>query len=402
MSMLADKIKIQTKPCEIAPRELHEKLRHIGNILREHSYDSLLINSEGGMRWLTGLRHQVGDISPGAVSPVGAFVRIVAKDAWKISIISSPYEMPRLEEQISAVFDELKQLEYEFLTSEPSRDAKILSPEKSGYKQLTDCIIRPLLGGLTGNQYKKLDWLSNMTMKILAETAHELIPGMNGQAVRGLLVNNLAKHGIEANVVLVSLKGQEKHLHPLPNASCKVEEDSWMKLVVGARFAEHIVSESIMVKLGGGITECESLIYRALQESAIEYADCYRANASEKNIHREMCERFFRVGKKYGLEGFEESALLHHPGGGTSPLGNRDWMINSDGGRKFEPWTQFAINPVDCLAGLKVELQGIVQSDGAPPHILDMSKYISPDILCFRNVTSEYETRCLLPELLIV
>jgi len=72
------------------------------------------------------------------------------------------------------------------------------------------------------------------------------------------------------------------------------------------------------------------------------------------------------------------------------------------GAGSFEPWTQFAINPVDCLAGLKVELQGIVQSDGAPPHILDTSKYVSPEMLSFREVKSGLGTRALLPELLIV
>jgi hypothetical protein len=390
------------RPLEMTNDEFYEKLQYARSILQEHDYTSVFINSEGGMRWLTGLRHQVADISPKADSPVRALVRIGNEDKIKISIISSPYEMPRLKEQIPAIFEILNNIEYEFLTNDPIIDAKTLNPIKNNYNQIIDRIIRPLIGGFTGNQYKKLDWLSNMTMKALTETANELRIGMDGQTVRGLLIYNLASYGIETNVVLIALKGQEKHLHPLPCPLYKTENDSWNKLVVGSRFAEHIVSQSIMVKLGGGITEQEKLIYMALQDATVEYADCYRENSEEKNIFKEMSARFSKVGKKYGLKKFENSAFLHHPGGGTSPLGNRDWMLNPKGEKNFEAWTQFAINPVDYLAGFKVEVQGIVQPGGKPPFMLDMFKYIPDGRLNYRAVKSEFGTQSSVPELLIL
>jgi hypothetical protein len=395
-------MKIPERPDAIESDELRAKLHHMEAVLRANKYDSLMIKSEGAMRWLTGMRHQVGDISPGFDSPAKAVIRFRHDESIKISIISSPYEMPRLKDMIPPLFEGLDEIDYEFLTETRALEAKALSPEKKDYATLIDSIVRPLLGGFEGNQYRKLDWLSNATMRILADTAYELIPGMDGQAVRGLLIANLARAGIEANVILIALTGQEKHLHPIPSSLNKVVKDSWIKLVAGTRYSEHIVSESLMVKIGGSVSELESLIYAALQDASVEYADCYRENSLEKDIHRKMRKRFSMIEKKYDLKGFGESAVLHHPGGGTSPLGNRDWMLKPEGKRKFEAWTQFAINPVDCLANFKVELQGIIQSSGQAPRILDMNKYISPEKLSFREVKTETGITTYLPNPLAI
>ena len=153
-----------------------------------------------------------------------------------------------------------------------------------------------------------------------------------------------------------------------------------------------------MVKLGGKATDRETTIYHALQDAAVDYADCYRTDAIEQDIHKEMIKRFKLVEKKYDLKDFAESATLHHSGGGTSPLGNRDRMLDANGDEKLQSWTQFAINPVDSLVGFKVELQGVIQDEGAPA-ILDMSKYTD---IQFRNVKSKNETQAGLPELLII
>lgn len=55
---------------------------------------------------------------------------------------------------------------------------------------------------------------------------------MNGLVAMELLIGNLAQDGIETNVVLVALKVQNKHLHPIPNSLYKVKINSWIKLVV--------------------------------------------------------------------------------------------------------------------------------------------------------------------------
>jgi Xaa-Pro aminopeptidase len=389
----------QRPPPAITPGELSKKLKRIEDVLCVERYKGIVIKSEGAMRWLTGLKHQLGDIAPFAPSPVNALVVMHGSGQYEISIVAKPYEIHRLKDEIPKVFNAVPGLEYKLVEHMPATSQEILTSEHDNYAATIERIVRPISGGFSGNHFKKLDWLSNMSMKVLAETARQLKPGMDGLTVRGLLLFNLAKHGIDSNLVLVALKGQEKHLHPIASAAYRVEKDSWMKLVAGARYAEHIVSQSIMVKIGKLPTEREITFYKALQDAAVEYADCYRSGASEREVYSEIINRFRNVENKYDLKGFSASALLHHPGGGTSPLGNRDRMLNPDGGRIFEPWTQFAINPVDVLAGFKVEMQGVVQPDNRLPLILDMAKY-AYDLVGFRQVKSSGGTVAHLPELL--
>lgn len=131
--------------------------------------------------------------------------------------------------------------------------------------------------------------------------------------------------------------------------------------------------ECDVLVIGGGTAGAVAAIQSAWLGATVEYADCYRAGAAERDIFAEMISRFRKIGDRYHLKGFAESAMLHHPGGGTSPLGSRDRMLDPVGVRTLAPWTQFAINPVNALAGFKTELQGIVQPDGRPPLVPQMS-----------------------------
>jgi len=380
--------------------EIRAKLKHIVAVLKKRKYNAVLFSSEGAMRWLTGIKHQVGDTAPSAISPANALFHFNACGNFDISLISSRFETPRLADQIPAVFASVPEVKYDFLNALPQLTETTLVPGAKDYQEILDLIVRPLLGRLEGHPYKKLSWLSKITMGVLAETAQQLRLGENGLEVRTRLLHNLSRYGIDANLVLIGLAGQERHLHPVASANYRVEADRWLKLVVGSRFSEHIVSQSLMVKLGGHVTEQEHVIYHALQDATVEYADCYRASAVERDIYAEMIARFKKIENKYRLKGFAASATLHHPGGGTSPLGSRDRMLDPTGSRTLAPWTQFAINPVDALAGFKVELQGIVLPDGQPPHILEMSG--CADGLTFRKGVADGGTTADLPELLIV
>ena len=390
----------QSPPPAITPAELRLKLRHLAGILAQAGYEAVVFSAEGAMRWLTGIKHQLGDIAPSAVSPVQALVQVCGDDAFKITIIAKPFEMPRLKDEIPAVFDEFSDITVNFEETIPSLPARTLVPESGDYAELNGKIIRPVLGGFEGNSFKKLDWLSRASMNVLGETAREIEEGLSGLTIRGLLLNNLAKHGIDANLVLVALYGQEAHLHPIASAQYRVEKERWMKLVVGTRYAEHIASQSLMVNLGGVVSSREAEVYRALQQAAVEYADLYRAGARGLDIYAEMIDCFRQIEQESGLYGFGRSATLHHPGGGTSPLGNRDRMLNPSGSLVCEPWTQFAINPVDTLCGFKVELQGVIQPDGKPPQVLDMHSD-APDIP-FNTVISRGGTKAVLPDLLVL
>jgi hypothetical protein len=63
------------------------------------------------------------------------------------------------------------------------------------------------------------------------------------------------------------------------------------------------------------------------------------------------------------------------------------------------PWMQFAINPVETRFSTKVELQGIVQPEGAP-HMLDASRFTPPDLMTFSDVVSVHGTRAKVPDIL--
>ena len=183
----------------ITREELQTKLEHLRVTLASVKCDAVLLLSEGAMRWLTGIKHQLGDIAPSAVSPVNACVKFNASSI-KINIISKHFEMPRLKVEMPGVFGLVPGLEYDFSESSSVCEKNLLSPEDNNYRKVIDLAIRPLLGGVSGNQYQKLDWLSNMTMKVLVDTARQLAPGMSGLEVQGILAYNLGKHGIDSNL----------------------------------------------------------------------------------------------------------------------------------------------------------------------------------------------------------
>lgn len=374
-------------PPTITKEEIQEKLAHLASILDQQKKRGILLVPEGAMRWLTGIRHQILDQLPSSPSSVNALV-LRRNGGFTITFITNRIEMPRVRDEIPAVFDGVKNVKIAFSESLPMVEDSVLLPGDRIYDTVLGNIIRPLLGGHNGNPYKKISWLAKMTSALLAEGAHQLEIGMNGAQVRGLLFRNFAERNVESNLFLVALKGQEGHFHPLYDARYKVAKNHWIKLVAGARYADMILSATVMVKIGGKISKSEAVAYQALQEGTIEYADCYRNGASEKEIYQEVGKRFARIEKKYGLKGFAKSAYFHHMGGPTSPLGNRDYILSEHGTQTMFPWMQFAINPVEVLHLTKAEVQGIVMPEGAP-EVLDASTFTPPDLLSYREVRTE-------------
>lgn len=132
----------------------------------------------------------------------------------------------------------------------------------------------------------------------------------------------------------------------------------------------------------------------------MEYADCYRAGAVEGEIYGEVGKRFAMTGEAHGIAGFGASAYLHHLGGPTSPLGNRDYIIEPEGRRRMFPMMQFAVNPVEAAHGLKVEVQGIVTGEG-PPRMLDSSIYTPPSLMTCSTITAAGGTRGKVADLIV-
>ena len=132
-----------TQMTAITADEIRMKLNHLGGILRERNYDAILFRHEGAMRWLTGIKHQVGDIAPSAVSPVNALVRFNTHGGFAITLISSRFERPRLLDQVPAVFASVPKVKIDFLDTVPRLSGTVLVPEDKDYQEVIDRIVRP-------------------------------------------------------------------------------------------------------------------------------------------------------------------------------------------------------------------------------------------------------------------
>jgi hypothetical protein len=374
-------------PPTMARDELDTKLAHLGAVIEPLGKRGVLLSSEGALRWLTGTRHQIIDIAPDAQSPVQALVR-PRPGSLDVTFVTTRIEMPRIADQLTEVFEGMPGVTVDFRQSLPAASDADLLPGAPGYGEAIGRILRPVLGGASGNQMRKLEWLYAMATAVLTETSFQLQVGMNGAEVRGQVFRNLAARDVECNLILVALAGQEKHFHPLYGSRYRVEEGCWVKLVTGCRYAELIVSATAMLRIGKGPTPQEARVYAALQRGVVEYADLYRSGASEGDIYREVGERFARIERETGLTGFQPSAYFHHMGGPTSPLGNRDYLLEPGGTREMFPWMQFAINPCDVLQYTKVELQGIVMPTGAP-RMLDGSRFLPKDLGLFSEIRAQ-------------
>lgn len=157
-------------------------------------------------------------------------------------------------------------------------------------------------------------------------------------------------------------------------------------------------SASQLVKFAAEPTEFEKRVHFGLQDTALGYADAFREGQTEGELYNALAEVFKTAAEKHGLPGFEDSAYLHHPGGPLSPLGNREFIISKDGKRKIIPYAQFAVNPVDCLAFLKFELQGMVQPH-SQPLIFDEFSQVIRDKNCF-DIREFYGRQLKLPTIL--
>ena len=370
-------------PPTITKEELEGKLGHLRAVIERRGFDTILLGCEGAIRWLTGTRHQIVDIAPDAGSPVRALVRL-GPGAVEVTFLTTRIEMPRIKDQLPEVFRGVPGVSVDFRESLPLPEDALL-PGGAGYEEALAEIVRPLLGGREGNQLRKLEWLHAMTAAVLAETALRLKAGMNGSEVRGMVFGGLASRDVECNLIMVALAGQEKHFHPLYSSRYRAEPGGWVKLVTGTRYAELIVSATVMAKITSSPSKEEARVYAALQRGAVEYADLYRNGMSESDIHREVGERFMTIERETGLMGFQRSAYFHHLGGPTSPMGNRDYLLEAGGTHRMFPWMQFSINPCDVLQYTKVELQGIVMPEGAPL-VLDGSRFVPQDLGLFSEI----------------
>ena len=375
------------KPPMITVGEVEEKLSHLRAVLERRGFNGILLSCEGSIRWLTGTRHQIIDIAPDAESPVQALVQ-VAPGAFVLTFLTARTEMPRVRDQLPEIFRDVARVSIDFQESLPATSGGVLLPGHPGYDEALMEIVRPLLGGRGGNQLRKLEWLHAMTTAVITETALQLKVGMNGAEVRGMVFKGLALQDVETNLIMVALAGQEKHFHPIYSSRYRTERGSWVKIVTGARYAELIASVTAMAKIAASPTNEEARVYAALQRGSVEYADLYRNGMSESDIYTQVGERFMRIERETGLRGFHPSAYFHHMGGPTSPLGNRDYLLQAGGSQRMFPWMQFAINPCDVLKYTKVELQGLVMLENAPL-MLDGSRFIPEDLGLFTEIRSQ-------------
>ena len=354
------------RPASIDAGEFCAKLEQLKTVTQSNGFSAIYLGSEGAMRWLTGYRHQVVDIHPGATTTVQSVIRFT-ESGPSISFFSDPWEKARvLHIMEHGIWNTCGVPVMYGGSSYDPNEPDLAHPALPGYGEIERAAISPLAQGTEGNQWDKLQWLIATSRQVLVRTARKLRAGMNGWQVRRMLIDAYHEQHVELNLVMLGLSGMKDHLHPVIEDDSVVEEGAVVKLVVGARYYDMFHSASQLVKIGSEPSERERQVHQALVEATLAYADLFRNGATERELHASLQPIFAHVAHTRNLPGFEQSAYLHHPGGPLSPLGNRDFVIARDGARRLLPYAQFSVNPVDCLEFLKFELQGVVLPEGEP------------------------------------
>lgn len=373
------------RPETITESEFSAKINHLKQVLATHGYDRMLLQTEGSMRWLTGLRHQVVDINPNATTTVQALID-TRSSMPEIIFHSEPWEEARVRDIMKSTIFDLCDTRVSY--GGPAvleSDTRTLLPNDTRYGEIEREIVSPLVQGLQGNQWEKLLWLVGESRQALMQIGSSLHSGLTGWDVRTRIFQAYHQRHLELNLVMVGLPASRTHLHPVVMDDAPVLDGSIVKLVVGARYADMFHSASQLVKIGlEPPADHEYLVHEALQAAALDYADQFQADVDEATLYESLGPIFSHTAVKYGLPGFERSAYQHHAGGPLSPLGNRDFVIGKTGWRTLLPYAQFSINPVDSLEYLKFELQGVVMPSG-PPVVLDEFFWCTDE--------SQYDTR---------
>jgi Xaa-Pro aminopeptidase len=389
------------RPDNITVEEISNKLLHLGAVLDEHGYNSILLKQEGALRWLTGTKQQVIEVAPDAESPVWAEIEHKS-GRFLIRFIADDFEMNRLRDEIPPIFDRIDNINIRFSTKTDYKypEEKSLIDDNALYKEISGKILNPLIGAFEGNQYRKAEWLANASYYSLVTAARSIVPGMNGLQICGQITKNLNELGIEENLVLVGLDKQETHLHPIARSTYKIPKKGCFKIAIGSRYADMIYSGTLMVYIGGGtIPETVLQNYKALQAAALEYCDYYKSGISEKELYSGIYTAFRNIESRTGIKNFSDSAYLHHLGGPLSCLGNRDYIVSKEGSNTVSAWRQFAVNPVEALTYTKVEIQGLVLPEGGPS-LFYCSSFCDEEMIHFSDMRSTKGTEAKLPEIL--
>ena len=369
-------------PPSITENEFLTKLAHVKQVLINNESTAIYLHSEGALRWLTGVRHQVIDIHPCDATTLSVIIK-VEKNSYIISFYSEQWEQNRLKDIVRAP---IFQLEGITTTIQPLNalllDQSIINPHTENYREIEREIVSPLCEGLNGNQYKKLEFLITSSREALLEIGHKLTIGMNGWNLRSLVYETYHNKHIELNQVVLSLHGMHGYQHPMVQDDSLIKKGDVIKIVTGSRYYDMIHSATQLVKIDSPVSEREHTIYEALQQMSITYASQFTTNKTEKELYASLTQIAQHIEKEYNIPHFSESAHIHHAGGPISPLGNRDFVITKNGMKKLLPYAQFSINPVDSILNLKCELQGIVIPHDLPiildefSHITNKNEYM--------------------------
>ncbi len=352
--------------------ELEAKLAKAKSFLQEHQLRQIHFESDGDMRWLTGQSHQILNTLPSSPSKVQAILALT-DSGFLINFYCNRLEYPRFSLEKSPVFLQISDLKTKIqIKDTPLTPQTICSRFQSTlFKQWRNTGLGTITASADQNSFKKLTWLTKATHLLLIRTLHELKEGMNGLDVKSLVCSNLIRSGIEPNLILVGLAGQENFFHPIPDSRYKLRKGTWIKIACGSRFADQIASLTVMGKWQSKIASDEKRIFAALQEAALRYAERFRPGILEHSLYRQVGRIFREVERKRKIKNFSKSAYNHHLGGPLSPNANRDYTITRTGQREILPNQVFAINPVDILKYFKIEVMGLTgRSAEEKPRIL--------------------------------
>jgi Xaa-Pro aminopeptidase len=354
--------------------ELAEKHRRVGEFLRQHGLEGVLLATLGNFAWITGgRRNQVG-----ATTEVGPAAILVTRDAQYL--VTDEVEAPRLlQEELQG--RDIGTLIYPWYQTDPAEAVRRRLPGRVAVDHTVPGLdalppeFAELRWSLTQEEIARYRWLGEHAGLAMTLALFHLRPGLTEQQIAGMLAEMLISFGIQPTVLLVAAdERMAQFRHPLSTE--RTVKQSAM-LVVGARRWGLIASLTRLVHFG----EPDAELRR--RHLAVAGVDAAFMRATQPGA---VAGEIFKAGMAaYAAHGYPDEWERLHQGGATGYAG-REYRATPMTSHRVRNNQAFAWNP--SIAGTKSEDTSLVTAAGIEvvtttpdlPHI-EVGGLVRPDIL---------------------
>ncbi len=331
--------------------EITAKLATLRQWMHHHSYAATVLSTQASFAWITG----GGDHKVLTATDTGV-ARVVVTHAGQY-VLTNNIEAPRLAEE------ELAGLPFELIYDNwhEQDDLARLAPLASG--AIASDTAWPAGSAPQADALGRLSWAllppeveryrrcGAICSRALAETAHELEPGMNEYEIAARLGSKVTAAGADPIVVLIATDERIfKYRHPIPKPK---PLDKQAMMVICGRLQGLIVSSTRLVHFGPLPQELADK-HRAVCTVDACFNLATVPGAAVKDIFRQAVDT-------YAATGFAEEWRLHHQGGGTG-YGSRTYKGSLESPEVVLENQAFAWNP--SISGTKSEDTIIAHAEG--------------------------------------